>query len=191
MRVGLLTGGGDCPGPQRRHQGVVRGRGPLRRRGLVGSPTGGEGVIKGSTMPLDIERCRGILPRGHDPRNLAHQPYKVEGGVESAMTTLREQRVDAWWSSAGGTRSGVAHKLVGLRVLSVVGVPQDDRQHLSATESPSGFHTAVQIAHGRHPIACTRRPSRTIGDRVRGDGPARGLDCDLRRHRRRGGPRSS
>ena len=90
MRVGLLTGGGDCPGLNAVIRAVVRkGEGHYGDE-LVGFTDGWRGVIKGSTMPLDIERCRGILPRGGTILGTSRtNPYKVEGGVESAMTTLR------------------------------------------------------------------------------------------------------
>src|SRR5947207_115166 len=146
MRVGLLTGGGDCPGLNAVIRAVVRrGEGHYGDE-LVGFADGWRGVIKGATIPLDVERCRGILPRGGTILGTSRtNPYKVEGGVDQAMATLREQRVDALVVIGGEDTLGVAHKLSAEGV-SVVGVPKTIDNDLSATEVTFGFHTAVQIA---------------------------------------------
>jgi phosphofructokinase-like protein len=146
VRVGVLTGGGDCPGLNAVIRAVVRKGEAHYGDELVGFTDGWRGVIKGTSMPLDIERCRGILPRGGTILGTSRtNPYKVDGGVDQAKATLQQQRVDALVAIGGEDTLGVAHKLSGEGV-SVVGVPKTIDNDLSATEVTFGFHTAVQIA---------------------------------------------
>jgi phosphofructokinase-like protein len=146
MRVGLLTGGGDCPGLNAVIRAVVRKGETVYRDEMVGFLDGWKGVIENRTVPLDVERCRGILPKGGTILFTSRtNPYKIEGGVERVRATLREQRIDALVAIGGEDTLGVAHKLAGEGV-SVVGVPKTIDNDLSATEVTFGFHTAVQIA---------------------------------------------
>src|ERR1700759_5482126 len=96
MRVGVLTGGGDCPGLNAVIRAVVR-RGEVDHGDVfVGFLDGWRGVVEDRTMALDVERCRGILPRGGTILGTSRtNPYKVDGGVERVHQTLQEQRIDA------------------------------------------------------------------------------------------------
>jgi ATP-dependent phosphofructokinase / diphosphate-dependent phosphofructokinase len=146
MRVGLLTGGGDCPGLNAVIRAVVR-RGE-RHYGdeLVGFCDGWKGVVDGTTVALDVERCRGILPRGGTILGTSRtNPYKLDGGPERALENLRAQRIDALVAIGGEDTLGVANKLAGEGV-SVVGVPKTIDNDLAGTEVTFGFETAVQIA---------------------------------------------
>ena len=146
MRVGVLTGGGDCPGLNAVIRAVVRKGEVTHGDEFVGFLDGWRGVIEDRTMPLDVERCRGILPRGGTILGTSRtNPYKVEGGVNRALDTLRSERIDALVAIGGEDTLGVANKLNGEGV-SVVGVPKTIDNDLSATEVTFGFHTAVQIA---------------------------------------------
>ncbi len=146
MRVGMLTGGGDCPGLNAVIRAVVRKGERHYGDEFVGFRDGWRGVLERDTMPLDVERCRGILPRGGTILGTSRtNPYKIEGGAELAMETLRAERVDALIAIGGDDTLGVAHRLAGEGV-SVVGVPKTIDNDLSATEVTFGFHTAVQIA---------------------------------------------
>ncbi|HZT65815.1 MAG TPA: 6-phosphofructokinase [Acidimicrobiales bacterium] len=146
MRVGVLTGGGDCPGLNAVIRAVVRKGEVHYGYDLVGFADGWRGVIEGRTIPLDVERCRGILPRGGTILGTSRtNPYKVDGGVTKALATLEKERVDALVAIGGEDTLGVANKLAGEGV-SVVGVPKTIDNDLSATEVTFGFHTAVQIA---------------------------------------------
>jgi 6-phosphofructokinase 1 len=146
MRVGVLTGGGDCPGLNAVIRAVVRKGEVAYGDGFVGFRDGWRGVIEGRTMPLDVERCRGILPRGGTILGTSRtNPYKVDRGVERALATLRAEGVDALVAIGGEDTLGVAHRLHGEGV-SIVGVPKTIDNDLSATEVTFGFHTAVQIA---------------------------------------------
>ena len=80
MRVGVLTGGGDCPGLNAVIRAVVRKGERHYGDELVGFRDGWRGVIEDTTMPLDVERCRGILPRGGTILGSSRtNPYKVDG----------------------------------------------------------------------------------------------------------------
>jgi phosphofructokinase-like protein len=146
LRIGVLTGGGDCPGLNAVIRAVVRKGEVVHGDEFVGFQDGWRGVIEGRTLPLDVERCRGILPRGGTILGTSRtNPYRVEGGVDRALDTLRSQRVDALVAIGGEDTLGVAHRLGGEGV-AVVGVPKTIDNDLSATEVTFGFHTAVQIA---------------------------------------------
>ncbi|MDQ1417916.1 MAG: ATP-dependent phosphofructokinase / diphosphate-dependent phosphofructokinase [Acidimicrobiaceae bacterium] len=146
MRVGLLTGGGDCPGLNAVIRAVVRKGETFYSDELVGFLDGWRGVIDNRTIPLNVERCRGILPRGGTILFTSRtNPYKIDGAVERVLATLQEQRIDALIAIGGEDTLGVAHRLAGEGV-SVVGVPKTIDNDLSCTEVTFGFHTAVQIA---------------------------------------------
>src|SRR5919205_3007850 len=123
MRVGVLTGGGDCPGLNAVIRAVVRKGERHYGDDLVGFLDGWKGVLEGKTTPLDVERCRGILPRGGTILGTSRtNPYKIEGGPERVVQSLRDQRIDALIAIGGEDTLGVAEKLAGEGV-SVVGVP--------------------------------------------------------------------
>jgi 6-phosphofructokinase 1 len=146
MRVGVLTGGGDCPGLNAVIRAVVRKGEVTYGDQFVGFLDGWRGVIENRTMPLDVERCRGILPRGGTILGTSRtNPYKIDGAVAKALDTLRSQRIDALVAIGGEDTLGVAAKLTAEGV-AVVGVPKTIDNDLSATEVTFGFHTAVQIA---------------------------------------------
>ena len=146
MRVGVLTGGGDCPGLNAVIRAVVRKGEVAYGDGFVGLADGWRGAIEGRTLQLDVERCRGILPRGGTILGTSRtNPYKVDGGVASVRETAADHNLDALVAIGGEDTLGVAHRLAG-EGLSIVGVPKTIDNDLSATEVTFGFHTAVQIA---------------------------------------------
>ncbi len=146
MRVGLLTGGGDCPGLNAVIRAVVRKGERHYGDELVGFLDGWKGVLERQTMPLDVERCRGLLPRGGTILGTSRtNPYKVEGGAQRALDNLRAEGIDALIAIGGDDTLGVANKLAA-EGLMVVGVPKTIDNDLSATEVTFGFDTAVQIA---------------------------------------------
>ncbi len=146
MRVGVLTGGGDCPGLNAVIRAVVR-RGEVGYDDrFIGFLDGWRGVVEDRTMPLDVERCRGILPRGGTILGTSRtNPYRIDGGPAKAMATLQSERIDALVVIGGEDTLGVANKLAEEGV-AVIGVPKTIDNDLSATEVTFGFHTAVQIA---------------------------------------------
>jgi 6-phosphofructokinase 1 len=145
MRIGILTGGGDCPGLNAVIRAVVRKGEQLYGDEIVGFENGWKGVIEGTSRPLDVRACRGILPRGGTIIGTSRtNPYKVDGGVGRVTQTLAEQRIDALIAIGGEDTLGVAHKLAAEGV-RIVGVPKTIDNDLSATEVTFGFDTAVNI----------------------------------------------
>jgi len=145
MRVGILTGGGDCPGLNAVIRAAVRKGEAAYADTFVGFRDGWRGVIEGLTMPLDVEACRGILPRGGTILGSSRtNPYKIDNGPERCLATLRELGVDALIAIGGEDTLGVAERL-GSEGVNVVGVPKTIDNDLSATEVTFGFNTAVQI----------------------------------------------
>ncbi|MDQ3979685.1 MAG: 6-phosphofructokinase [Actinomycetota bacterium] len=146
MRVALLTGGGDCPGLNAVIRAVVRKGERHYRDELFGFCDGWKGVLEGRTVELDVERCRGILPRGGTILGTSRtNPYKVDGGPGKVIENLRAARTDALIAIGGEDTLGVAERLSGEGV-SIVGVPKTIDNDLNATEVTFGFDTAVQIA---------------------------------------------
>ena len=146
MRVGVLTGGGDCPGLNAVIRAVVR-RG-VREYGyeFVGFKEGWRGPLEGITTPLGVDEVRGILPRGGTIlRSSRTNPFKVDGGVEKIKENLAANGVDALIAIGGEDTLGVATKLAEMGV-NVVGVPKTIDNDLSGTDFTFGFDTAVNIA---------------------------------------------
>jgi len=146
MKVGVLTGGGDCPGLNAVIRAVVRKADWHYGDEVVGFTDGWRGVMDGVTVPLDVERLRGSLPRGGTIIGTSRtNPYKSPDGAERVRKTLSEQGIDAVIAIGGEDTLGVASKLYDEGV-KVVGVPKTIDNDLGATEVTFGFHTAVQIA---------------------------------------------
>jgi 6-phosphofructokinase 1 len=146
MRVGVLTGGGDCPGLNAVIRAVVR-KG-VTRHGFefVGYRDGWRGPLEGVTMQLGIAECRGILPRGGTILGSSRtNPFSIEGGVERIQENLTAVGVDALVAIGGEDTLGVATKLADLGV-NVVGVPKTIDNDLSGTDFTFGFDTAVNVA---------------------------------------------
>jgi 6-phosphofructokinase 1 len=146
MRVGVLTGGGDCPGLNAVIRAVVRKGEQHYGDDFVGFRDGWRGPIDDLTMALDVERCRGILPRGGTILGSSRtNPYKVDGAIERLKATLARRGVEALVAIGGEDTLGVAHRLRDDGV-AVVGVPKTIDNDLGATEVTFGFDTAVQVA---------------------------------------------
>jgi 6-phosphofructokinase 1 len=146
MRIGVLTGGGDCPGLNAVIRAVVRKGVDGYGYEFVGFRDGWRGPLDNVTMPLDIAAVRGILPRGGTILGTSRtNPFAVEGGFEKITATLRELGVDALVAIGGEDTLGVATKLGELGV-HVVGVPKTIDNDLNATDYTFGFDTAVNIA---------------------------------------------
>ena len=146
MRVGVLTGGGDCPGLNAVIRAVVRKGAKEYGYEFVGFRDGWKGPLEGITMPLDVAAVRGILPRGGTILGSSRtNPIKVEGGVERIEANLADLGVDALVAIGGEDTLGVATKLAE-HGLPVIGVPKTIDNDLNATDYTFGFDTAVTIA---------------------------------------------
>ena len=146
MRVGVLTGGGDCPGLNAVIRAVVRKGVTEYGFEFVGFRDGWKGPLEGVTTPLGIPEVRGILPRGGTILGSSRtNPIKIEGGVDRIKANLAASGVDALIAIGGEDTLGVATQLHELDV-PVVGVPKTIDNDLSATDYTFGFDTAVNIA---------------------------------------------
>ncbi|WP_030450421.1 6-phosphofructokinase [Herbidospora cretacea] len=146
MRIGVLTGGGDCPGLNAVIRAVVRKGVTVYGHEFVGFRDGWRGPLEGDTMPLDVQSVRGILPRGGTILGSSRtNPIKIEGGVERIKENLAAQGVDALVAIGGEDTLGVAKQLFD-RGVNVVGVPKTIDNDLNATDYTFGFDTAVNIA---------------------------------------------
>ncbi len=146
MRVGVLTGGGDCPGLNAVIRAVVRKGVTEYGCEFVGFRDGWKGPLEGVTTPLGIPEVRGILPRGGTILGSSRtNPIKIEGGVDRIKANLAANGVDALIAIGGEDTLGVATQLHELGV-PVVGVPKTIDNDLSATDYTFGFDTAVNIA---------------------------------------------
>jgi len=146
MRVGVLTGGGDCPGLNAVIRAVVR-RGVQE---FIGFRDGWRGPLEGDTVPLDVQAVRGILPRGgtilgSSRTNPLKENGPGRGGVEQIKDNLASLGVDALIAIGGEDTLGVATRLYA-EGINVVGVPKTIDNDLGATDYTFGFDTAVNIA---------------------------------------------
>jgi phosphofructokinase-like protein len=146
MKVGILTGGGDCPGLN----AVIRavGRRVMTRDGeVVGVLEGWKGLVEGLFEPLGPREISGLLPRGGTILGTTRtNPYKLDGGVEKVLANFERGGFDALVAVGGEDTLGVAAQLHEEHDLPVVGVPKTIDNDLSATDYTFGFDTAVWIA---------------------------------------------
>ena len=146
MRVGVLTGGGDCPGLNAVIRGIVRRGVTDYGFSFVGFRDGWKGPLDGITTELDIAAVRGILPRGGTILGSSRtNPLKVDGGIESIEKNLSDLGIDAMIAIGGEDTLGVA-TVLHEHGISVIGVPKTIDNDLSGTDYTFGFDTAVMIA---------------------------------------------
>jgi 6-phosphofructokinase 1 len=145
VKVGVLTGGGDCPGLNAVIRAVAR-RSFSRGHEVVGIREGWRGLIEGKLTQLGPSNVSGLLPRGGTIVGTSRtNPYKVEGGVEKVLATFEAEGLDALVAIGGEDTLGVATKLHAEHGFPVVGVPKTIDNDLSATDYTFGFDTAVFI----------------------------------------------
>ncbi|MBA2365140.1 MAG: 6-phosphofructokinase [Actinobacteria bacterium] len=144
-RIGILTGGGDCPGLNAVIRAVVRKGVNRYGHAIVGYRDGWKGVLEGRTLHLTPDNTSGILHRGGTILGSSRtNPFKVEGGVEQVKHSLLSENIDSLITVGGEDTLGVADKLTSEGV-NVVGVPKTIDNDLSGTDFTFGFQTAVQI----------------------------------------------
>ena len=143
MRIGVLTGGGDCPGLNAVIRAVAR-RSWARGHDVVGVREGWRGMVEQLFQPLGPEQISGILPRGGTIIGTTRtNPYKVDGGVDGVLRSFRE--LDALVAIGGEDTLGVAARLHREHEVAVVGVPKTIDNDLAGTDYTFGFDTAVAI----------------------------------------------
>ncbi len=146
MRVGVLTGGGDCPGLNAVIRAIVRKGVGVYGHEFVGFRDGWRGPLDGDTRPLTVADVRGILPRGGTILGSSRtNPFKEPDGLQRIRESLSEYAVDALIAIGGEDTLGVAKRLHD-EAVPVIGVPKTIDNDLGATDFTFGFDTAVGIA---------------------------------------------
>ena len=143
MRIGVLTGGGDCPGLNAVIRAVAR-RAWANGHEVIGVREGWRGMVEHRFSPLGPEQISGILPRGGTIVGTTRtNPYKVDGGVEKALAAFED--LDALVAIGGEDTLGVAARLYEEHGSPIVGVPKTIDNDLAGTDYTFGFDTAVHI----------------------------------------------
>ena len=146
MRIGVLTGGGDCPGLNAVIRAIVRKGINAHGHEFVGFRYGWAGVLSNESIDLTLDNTRGILHRGGTILGSSRtNVYKVEDGLKKVQDALQTQNLDALIPIGGEDTLGVAGKLHEDGI-PVIGVPKTIDNDLAATDFTFGFQTAVQIA---------------------------------------------
>jgi 6-phosphofructokinase 1 len=146
MRVGVLTGGGDCPGLNAVIRAVVRKAERHYRDEIIGFRDGWRGVVDDDAMILDVETCRGLLPMGGTIIGTSRAtPFHRADGVERVHRTFKERALDALIAIGGEGTLACTRELHDMG-FPLVGVPKTIDNDVAGTERTFGFDTAVQIA---------------------------------------------
>ena len=147
MRIGVLTGGGDCPGLNAVIRAIVRKGSERCGHEFVGYRDGWRGPLEGDSRPLGVPEVRGILPRGGTILGSSRtNPFKEDGGAQRIIDRLEADGVDGLIAIGGEETLGAAARLHGEHGVPIVGVPKTIDNDLGATDYTFGFDTAVNIA---------------------------------------------
>jgi 6-phosphofructokinase 1 len=147
MRVGILTGGGDCPGLNAAIRAVVRKGIDHYGDAFVGFRDGWRGPLEDSWDELTHESIRGILPRGGTILGSSRtNPFTRDNGIAAIVATIQALRLEALIAIGGEDTLGVAARLSSEHGLPIIGLPKTIDNDLGATDVTFGFDTALQIA---------------------------------------------
>ena len=147
QKVGILTGGGDCPGLNAVIRAVVR-RALQNNIMIVGIKNGWKGLIENDTVDLDLNSVSGILPKGGTILGTSRtNPYKKPEDIKKAIDNYKRMGLDALITIGGEDTLGAANRLVKEnKGLNIVGVPKTIDNDLNGTDFAFGFDTAVNTA---------------------------------------------
>jgi ATP-dependent phosphofructokinase / diphosphate-dependent phosphofructokinase len=146
MRIGILTGGGDCPGLNAVIRAIVRKGIDRYGHAIIGFRDGWRGPLENAYTELTIESTRGILPRGGTILGSSRtNPFKRDDGFERIKETMDSLHLDGLIAIGGEDTLGAAARLAD-GGLPVLGVPKTIDNDLGATDMTFGFDTAVQVA---------------------------------------------
>ncbi len=146
VKIGILTGGGDCPGLNSVIRAVVR---KCLNEGyeIIGIKNGWKGLIEGDLITLKLESVSGILPKGGTILGTSRtNPYKKEGDLQKLKDNYKKISLDALIAVGGEDTLGVAIKLIKDGITNIVGVPKTIDNDISATDYTFGFDTALNTA---------------------------------------------
>ena len=147
MRVGVLTGGGDCPGLNAAIRAIVRRGIDVHGHRIVGFRDGWRGPLEDDWIELTVESTAGILPRGGTILGTSRtNPFKRDGGAEIVRERLAQLALDGLIAIGGEDTLGAAARLHDQAGLPVLGVPKTIDNDLGATDMTFGFDTAVHVA---------------------------------------------
>ena len=147
MRIGVLTGGGDCPGLNAAIRAIVRKGIDGYGHAILGFRDGWRGPLESAHEELTIESTRGILPRGGTILGTSRtNPFKSDDGPGRIRETLDGLHVDALIAIGGEDTLGAAARLHEEHELPVLGVPKTIDNDLGATDQTFGFDTAIHVA---------------------------------------------
>ncbi len=143
MRLGILTGGGDCPGLNAAIRSIVRSADDVRID-VLGFRDGWRGVLEGTAHELTLQDVRGILPRGGTILGTSGvQPHRAEGGPALVREALDVHGLDGFLVIGGEGTMGASAALAGV---PVIGIPKTIDNDIGGTDASIGFWTAAQIA---------------------------------------------
>ena len=147
MRVGVLTGGGDCPGLNAVIRAIVRKGVDHYGHAIVGFRDGWRGPLENLHEELTIESTRGILPRGGTILGTSRtNPFKRENGAEQIRENMESLHLDGLIAIGGEDTLGAANRLHADHGINVLGVPKTIDNDIGATDVTFGFDTALQVA---------------------------------------------
>ena len=147
MRIGVLTGGGDCSGLNAVIRAIVRRGTTALDIEFVGFRDAWRGVMNRDVLDLDITAVRGILPRGGTILGTSRSsPYLRDGGVEAVRSTVADLGLDGMIVIGGEGTMTLSHKLADEIGLKAIGVPKTIDNDITHTDRTFGFDTAVHVA---------------------------------------------
>jgi phosphofructokinase-like protein len=147
VRIGVLTGGGDCPGLNAVIRAIVRKGIDHYGHAIVGFRDGWRGPLENTHEELTIESTRGILPRGGTILGTSRtNPFKRDDGPDRIRETVKSLHLDGVIAIGGEDTLGAASRLHDEHGFPVLGVPKTIDNDLGATDMTFGFDTAVQVA---------------------------------------------
>ena len=145
-KIGILTGGGDCPGLNPVIRAVVR-KGINEGYEIIGIKNGWKGMVENDSVVLNINAVSGILPKGGTILVTSRtNPYNNAGDLDKVKDNFKKMGLDALIAVGGEDTLGVADKLTKDGIPNIVGVPKTIDNDLSATDYSFGFDTAVNVA---------------------------------------------
>jgi phosphofructokinase-like protein len=146
VRVGVLTGGGDCPGLNAAIRAIVRKGIDTHGHAIIGFRDGWRGPIENSFEELTIESTRGILPRGGTILGTSRTNPLMGDGPAKVRETMQSLHLDGLIAIGGEDTLGAANTLHGDHDIAVIGVPKTIDNDIGSTDVTFGFDTALQVA---------------------------------------------
>jgi 6-phosphofructokinase 1 len=146
MRIGIITGGGDCPGLNAAIRAVVRRAITEYDDHVLGIKNGWEGLVESDVEPLSLYSISGILPKGGTILGTSRRnPLRLGDGMQKILDNVAKYEFDALTVIGGDDTLGVANKLAE-KGLKFVGIPKTLDNDLQGTDQAFGYDTAVSIA---------------------------------------------